>query len=118
MELQGEASGADWTQPQGNIGLTVHFSAKDFRADLPFLMDTGIEQMILWTIAGQRAGEFAERYRVSGWYQTRSDWEAEPSLGAGGWFNARSHSRIEVVLCNRSDSIIIGGCMPMETIPA
>jgi hypothetical protein len=51
VDLEREASGADWMQPQGSVGLTGHFSAKGFRADLPFLMDTGIEEMILWTSA-------------------------------------------------------------------
>jgi hypothetical protein len=52
VDLEREASGADWMQPQGRVGLTGHFSAKGFHADLPFLLDTGIEQMILWTSAG------------------------------------------------------------------
>jgi len=43
ISLDRDASGEDWTQPLGSISLTG-----DFSADLPFLLDTGIDEMILW----------------------------------------------------------------------
>jgi hypothetical protein len=41
----------DWMQPFGSIGLTGDFSADRFSVDLPILMDTGIDYMILWLSA-------------------------------------------------------------------
>jgi hypothetical protein len=47
IALDRDASGDDWMQPFGSIGLTGNFSAGGFNADLPILMDTGIGEMIL-----------------------------------------------------------------------
>jgi hypothetical protein len=46
--LERDAAGNDWMQPLGSMKLTANFSADTFSADLPFLMDTGIAEMILW----------------------------------------------------------------------
>jgi hypothetical protein len=48
ISLDRDASGGDWMQPLGSISLTGDFSADSFGADLPFLVDTGIDDMILW----------------------------------------------------------------------
>jgi len=50
--LSRSASGDDWMQPFGSVSLTGDFSAGGFRVDLPLLMDTGIDEMILWLSAG------------------------------------------------------------------
>jgi hypothetical protein len=46
--LDRDAAGKDRMQPIGNIKLTENLSADSFSADLPFLMDTGVTEMILW----------------------------------------------------------------------
>jgi len=46
--LDRDAAGKDWMQPLGNIKLTENLSADSFSADLPFLMDTGLAEMIVW----------------------------------------------------------------------
>jgi hypothetical protein len=46
--LERDAAGNDWMQPSGSIQLSEESSADHFDADLPFLMDTGIGEMILW----------------------------------------------------------------------
>ena len=51
IALARNADDDDWMQPLGNISLTGEFSADGFSADLPFLMDTGIDEMILWVSA-------------------------------------------------------------------
>ncbi len=51
MKLSGDASGRDWMQPSGSVGLSGDFSPDEYYADLPFLMDTGISAMILWVRA-------------------------------------------------------------------
>jgi hypothetical protein len=48
IALQLDDSGVDWSQPYGSVALSGDFSPDGFYADLPILMDTGIEQMILW----------------------------------------------------------------------
>ncbi len=49
--LDRDAAGKDWMQPLGTIQLTENFNSGDFGTDLPFLMDTGIAEMILWVNA-------------------------------------------------------------------
>jgi hypothetical protein len=51
IALDRNASGNDWQQPIGSVDLTGDFDADGFSADLPFLMDTGIPNMILWVSA-------------------------------------------------------------------
>jgi hypothetical protein len=46
--LNRDASAEDWMQPIGSLRLSGDFSAQGFSADLPILMDTGIDDMILW----------------------------------------------------------------------
>jgi hypothetical protein len=48
IALDRDASNQDWLQPLGSVALTGDFSADGFSTDLPFLMDTGIPNMILW----------------------------------------------------------------------
>ena len=48
IDLQRHAVGDDWMQPSGSIQLAEDSSTDHFDADLPFLMDTGISEMILW----------------------------------------------------------------------
>jgi hypothetical protein len=48
ITLERDASGVDWLQPYGRVALTGAFSPDGFYADLPILMDTGIDTMILW----------------------------------------------------------------------
>jgi hypothetical protein len=48
IALERDDSGEDWLQPYGSVALSGDFSADGFYADLPFLMDTGIDYMILW----------------------------------------------------------------------
>ncbi len=52
IALDRDASGADWNQPFGSVTLSGDFSPSGFYADLPILIDTGIEEMILWVNAG------------------------------------------------------------------
>jgi hypothetical protein len=47
--LDRNASGEDWMQPMGSLGLPDGFSV-----DLPVLMDTGIDEMLLWLHADDR----------------------------------------------------------------
>ena len=49
IALERDLSGEDWAQPAGSVGLTGDFSADGFSIDLPILLDTGIDEMILWT---------------------------------------------------------------------
>lgn len=51
IALDRDAAGEDWLQPLGSVELSGDFSADGYRADLPFLMDTGIPDMILWVSA-------------------------------------------------------------------
>jgi hypothetical protein len=48
ISLYRNASGEDWMQPFGGVGLTGDFSPDGFSIDLPILVDTGIDDMILW----------------------------------------------------------------------
>lgn len=48
IALDRDASRADWMQPFGSVTLSGDFSPDGFYVDLPILMDTGIENMILW----------------------------------------------------------------------
>src|ERR1700683_1071416 len=43
VELQRNADGGDWIQPTGTLGLP-----DDFSVDLPLLIDTGVDEMLLW----------------------------------------------------------------------
>jgi hypothetical protein len=51
VALSRDAFGEDWMQPFGSVGLAGDFSADGFSVDLPILMDTGIDNMILWVSA-------------------------------------------------------------------
>jgi hypothetical protein len=52
--LNWNAAGKDWMQPVGRLGLPG-----DFSVDLPFLMDTGINQMLLWLHVNERPSALA-----------------------------------------------------------
>jgi hypothetical protein len=52
--LKRNASGEDWMQPIGRLGLPGGFTA-----DLPVLMDTGIDEMLLWLHANDRPDALA-----------------------------------------------------------
>lgn len=51
IPLDRDTPGEYWRAPTGSVGLTGDFNAASFSADLPFLMDTGIPNMILWVSA-------------------------------------------------------------------
>jgi hypothetical protein len=51
IALDRDASGEDWMQPLGSVGLSGDFSPDGFYADLPIIVDTGIGTMILWVNA-------------------------------------------------------------------
>jgi hypothetical protein len=51
IALDRDDSGEDWLQPSGSVALSGDFSVDGFYADLPILMDTGIDYMILWVRA-------------------------------------------------------------------
>ena len=51
IALDRDASGEDWMQPFGSVTLSGDYSPDGFYADLPILMDTGIDKMILWVNA-------------------------------------------------------------------
>jgi hypothetical protein len=51
ITLNRDTSAEDWMQPIGSLRLSGDFSAHGFSADLPILMDTGIDDMILWVSA-------------------------------------------------------------------
>jgi hypothetical protein len=51
IALDRNVTNEDWLQPHGRVDLTGDFSAGGFSTDLPFLMDTGIPNMILWVHA-------------------------------------------------------------------
>jgi hypothetical protein len=53
IALDRDATGEDWLQPLGSLSLTGDFSAGGFSADLPFLLDTGLNDMTLWISADQ-----------------------------------------------------------------
>jgi hypothetical protein len=59
IPLDRDATGEDWMQPPGSITLSGDFSPEGFYADLPILMDTGIDSMILWVAAGLAPPELA-----------------------------------------------------------
>jgi hypothetical protein len=48
IALDRDESGEDWLQPYGSVALSGDFSPDGFYADLPILIDTGIDHMILW----------------------------------------------------------------------
>lgn len=48
IALDRDASEEDWKQPFGRVTLSGDFGPNGFDADLPILMDTGIDKMILW----------------------------------------------------------------------
>ncbi len=48
IPLDRDSSGKDWRQPLASVSLTGIFSTNGFLAHLPLLMDTGVEEMILW----------------------------------------------------------------------
>jgi hypothetical protein len=52
--LKRNASGEDWMQPIGRLGLPGGFTA-----DLPVLMDTGIDEMLLWLHVNDRPDALA-----------------------------------------------------------
>jgi hypothetical protein len=49
IALQRNQSGSDWMQPMGSLGLP-----DDFLVDLPVLLDTGIDEMLLWLNVDER----------------------------------------------------------------
>ncbi len=51
IALERDATGEDWLQPIGSVGLSGDFSGDGFSTDLPLLMDTGVDNMILWVSA-------------------------------------------------------------------
>jgi hypothetical protein len=55
VALSRDASGKDWLQPVGNLGLPGGFSV-----DLPFLMDTGLDEMLLWLNPNERPPALAD----------------------------------------------------------
>jgi hypothetical protein len=54
VELQRNAAGSDWMQPWGSLSLPDGFSI-----DLPVLMDTGINEMLLWLNFADRPAALA-----------------------------------------------------------
>jgi hypothetical protein len=48
ISLDRTAPAEDWMQPLGGVALTGDFSPDGFSIDLPVLVDTGIDEMILW----------------------------------------------------------------------
>jgi hypothetical protein len=48
IALELDDSGVDWSQPYGSVALSGDFNPDGFYADLPILVDTGIDHMILW----------------------------------------------------------------------
>ena len=51
ITLEPDATGEDWLQPPASVTLSGDFSHEGFAADLPILIDTGINDMILWVSA-------------------------------------------------------------------
>lgn len=51
IPLDRNPSGNDWMQPLASVSLTDDFSADGFSTVLPLLVDTGIDNMILWMSA-------------------------------------------------------------------
>ncbi len=51
IALSRDASGEDWMQPFSSVSLSGDFSPDGFYADLPIVMDTDIDAMILWVNA-------------------------------------------------------------------
>jgi hypothetical protein len=49
VELHRNADGGDWMQPTGTLGLPNNFSV-----DLPVLVDTGVDEMLLWLSPADR----------------------------------------------------------------
>ena len=49
VELQRNADGDDWMQPMATLGLP-----SDFSIDLPLLIDTGVDEMLLWLSPADR----------------------------------------------------------------
>jgi hypothetical protein len=49
VELQRNADGEDWTQPLGTLGLPNNFSV-----NAPVLVDTGLDEMLLWLSPADR----------------------------------------------------------------
>jgi hypothetical protein len=49
VELQRNADGGDWMRPTGTLGLPNNFSV-----DLPVLVDTGVDAMLLWLSPADR----------------------------------------------------------------
>jgi hypothetical protein len=58
VALNRDAAGEDWMQPKGSLGLPGGFSI-----DLPVLMDTGIDQMLLWLNVNARPPALANYSR-------------------------------------------------------
>jgi hypothetical protein len=58
IELQRDLAGIDWMQPMGSLGLPNGFSI-----DLPLLMDTGIDEMLLWLKVAKRPPALANYSR-------------------------------------------------------
>jgi hypothetical protein len=51
ITLDRNPSGNDWMQPFASVTMTGDFSASGLSTEAPLLVDTGIEQMILWLSA-------------------------------------------------------------------
>lgn len=51
IALNRDPWGEDWMQPFGSVSLTRDFNPDGFSADLPILMDAGINDMIIWVNA-------------------------------------------------------------------
>jgi hypothetical protein len=49
IDLQRNEADSDWMQPMGNLGLPDGFSV-----DLPTLVDTGVDEMLLWLAPADR----------------------------------------------------------------
>jgi hypothetical protein len=59
VELQRNADGGDWIQPTGTLGLP-----DDFTVDLPLLIDTGVDEMLLWLSPADRPPGSANASKV------------------------------------------------------
>jgi hypothetical protein len=60
VELQRNADGDDWMQPIGTLGLPNNFSV-----DLPVLVDTGVDEMLLWLNPADRPSGSADATEVA-----------------------------------------------------
>jgi hypothetical protein len=85
IRLDRNAAGNDWRQPLGSVQLTGNSSPDHFSTDLPFLVDTGLPEMILWlsrnhaplNLPGHEAFPSGIMARVSA---PPANWPTDPAL--------------------------------------